>query len=71
MTHTFLNLRFTRGPDAFSLSEAPDYVSMAAVALAITGGGKLSSLQTTVLLSVEQTMEAVRMAHKFSTDPRM
>jgi uncharacterized protein with GYD domain len=45
--------------DGYNLFEAPDNVSMAAVALAITGGGALSSLETTVLLTVEETMEAL------------
>ena len=35
---------------------------MAAVALAISGGGALSSFETTVLLSVEETMDALRKA---------
>jgi hypothetical protein len=35
---------------------------MAAVALAITGGGALSSFETTVLLTVEETLEALRKA---------
>ena len=35
---------------------------MAAVALAISGGGALSSFQTTVLLSVEETMAALHKA---------
>ena len=35
---------------------------MAAVALAITGGGALSSLETTVLLTVDETMDALRKA---------
>ena len=48
--------------DGYSLWEAPDNVSMAAVALAIGGGGALSSLETTVLLTVEETMEALRRA---------
>ena len=48
--------------DAYNLWEAPDNVSMAAVALAITGGGALSSLETTVLLSVEDTLDALRKA---------
>jgi len=39
-------------------------VSMAAVALAITGGGALSSLETTVLLTVDETMEALRKAEQ-------
>ena len=34
--------------DGYTLWEAPDNVSMAAVALAITAGGALSSLETTV-----------------------
>ena len=48
--------------DGYTLWEAPDNVSMAAVALAIGGGGALSSLETTVLLSVEETMDALRRA---------
>src|ERR671922_1466657 len=50
--------------DGYSLWEAPDNVSMAAVALAITGGGALSSLETTVLLSVDETMDALRKAQE-------
>jgi uncharacterized protein with GYD domain len=45
--------------DGYNLWEAPDNVSMAAVALAIAGGGALSSLETTVLLTVEETLEAL------------
>ena len=48
------------GHDGFTLWEAPDNVSMAAVALALSGGGALSSLETTVLLTVDETMEALR-----------
>ena len=48
--------------DGHTLWEAPDNVSMAAVALAITGGGALSSLETTVLLTVDETIEALRKA---------
>ena len=48
------------GPhDGYTLWEAPDNVSMAAVALAIAAGGALSPLETTVLMSVEETMEAM------------
>jgi hypothetical protein len=35
---------------------------MAAVALAISGGGAVSSLETTVLLTVDETTEALRKA---------
>jgi uncharacterized protein with GYD domain len=45
--------------DGFTLWEAPDNVSMAAVALAISGGGALSSLETTVLLTVDETIDAL------------
>jgi uncharacterized protein with GYD domain len=48
--------------DGYNLWEAPDNVSMAAVALAISGGGALSSLETTVLMTVEETMDALRKA---------
>ena len=48
--------------DGFTLWEAPDNVSMAAVALAISGGGALASLETTVLLTVDETLEALRKA---------
>src|SRR6266852_2648206 len=43
--------------DGYNLWEAPDNVSMAAVALAIGAGGARSSLETTVLLTVEETMD--------------
>ena len=48
--------------DAYNLLEAPDNVSMAAVALAIGSGGALSSIETTVLLSVDDTLDALRKA---------
>lgn len=46
--------------DGYNLWEAPDNVSMAAVAIAIGGGGALSSFETTVLLSVEETIDALQ-----------
>ena len=48
--------------DGYNLWEAPDNVSMAAIAFAIGGGGALSSFATTVLLSVEEAREALRQA---------
>ena len=48
--------------DGYSLWEAPDNVSMAAVALAIGAGGALSSLETTVLMSVDETLTALQRA---------
>ena len=50
--------------DAYTLWEAPDDVSMAAVALAIGAGGALSSLETTLLISVEDTLEALSKARQ-------
>jgi uncharacterized protein with GYD domain len=46
--------------DGYTLWEAPDNVSMATVALALSRGGALSSLETTVLLTVDETLEALR-----------
>ncbi len=48
--------------DGYNLFEAPDNVSMAAVALAIGGGGALSSIETTVLMTVDETIDALRQA---------
>lgn len=45
--------------DGYNLWEAPDNVSMAAVAIAIGGGGALTKCETTVLMSVEETLEAL------------
>jgi uncharacterized protein with GYD domain len=55
--------------DGYNLWEAPDNVSMAAVALAIGGGGALRSIETTVLLSVEETMEALRKTEQIRYRP--
>jgi len=58
------------GPyDGYTLWEAPDNVSMAAVALAIGAGGALSPLETTVLLTVDETMEAMRRAQEVRYRP--
>ena len=48
--------------DGYNLWEAPDNVSMAAVAPAIGAGGALSSIETNVLLTVEETIDALRKA---------
>ena len=45
--------------DGYNLWEAPDNVSMAAVAIAIGGGGALTKFETTVLLTVEETLDAL------------
>lgn len=48
--------------DAYSVWEAPDNVSMAATAIAITAGGALSSFQTSVLMTVDETLAALTKA---------
>ena len=48
--------------DGYNLWEAPDNVAVAAVAIAIGGGGALSTIQTTVLLTVDETMAALQQA---------
>ena len=55
--------------DGFTLWEAPDNVSMAAVSLAIGAGGALKSLETTVLLTVEETMAALTKASQVQYRP--
>jgi uncharacterized protein with GYD domain len=45
--------------DGYAIYEAPDNVSMAGVVLAITSGGALASVETTPLMSVEETLEAL------------
>ena len=55
--------------DGYNLWEAPDNVAMAAVALAISGGGALSSFETTVLLTVEEAIDAMRKAEQIQYRP--
>ena len=55
--------------DAYILWEAPDNVSMAAVAVAISAGGALSSFQTTPLLTVEETLAALEKARSVKYKP--
>jgi uncharacterized protein with GYD domain len=55
--------------DGYSLLEAPDNVSMAAMALAIGSGGALTSVETTVLLTVEDTIQALRKASSIKYRP--
>jgi uncharacterized protein with GYD domain len=55
--------------DGYNLWEAPDNVSLAAVAIAIGGGGALSSIHTTVLLTVEDTVAALQKASSIAYRP--
>ncbi|TFV83337.1 GYD domain-containing protein [Blastococcus sp. CT_GayMR20] len=55
--------------DGVTLWEAPDDVSIAAVVLAIGSGGAVTNLETTVLMTVEDTMEAMRTAQRVTYRP--
>jgi uncharacterized protein with GYD domain len=55
--------------DGYTLWEAPDNVSMTAVALALSGGGALRSIETTVLLTVDETLDALRMVERIPYRP--
>ena len=55
--------------DGYNLWEAPDDVSMAAVVVAIGAGGALSSFETTVLLTVDETLAALAKAKSIKYKP--
>ena len=55
--------------DGVTLWEAPDNVSMSAVAIAIGSGGAVSNLETTVLVTVEETLDALRRAQEIQYRP--
>ncbi len=55
--------------DGYALLEAPDNVSAAGCVLAIAAGGALASVETTVLMTVEETLEALRRARSVSYRP--
>ncbi len=50
--------------DGYTLWEAPDNVSMAAVAIALSGGSALSKVETIPLLTIEETLDALRRAQQ-------
>ena len=45
--------------DGYAIFEAPDNAAMASVVLAITAGGALASVETTPLMTVDETLEAL------------
>src|SRR3712207_9268900 len=45
--------------DGYAILEAPDNVAAAGAVLAIAAGGALASVETTVLMTVEETLEAL------------
>src|SRR5262249_59758893 len=48
--------------DGYALAEAPDNTAAAGTVLTLTGSGKFRSLSTTVLLTVEETLDALHRA---------
>jgi len=52
--------------DGYCLWEAPNNVSMATVGFAISAGGALSKFETTTLLTVDETLEALHHAQTIS-----
>lgn len=55
--------------DAYAVYEAPNNVAIAAMALAIGSGGALSAYQTIVLLTVDETLAALRQAGSITYRP--
>lgn len=55
--------------DGYCLWEAPDNVSMAAVGIAISGGGAVSKFETTVLLTIDETIKALHRARTITYRP--
>lgn len=55
--------------DGYNLWEAPDNVSMAATAIALSAGGALASVETTALLTVEETLTALQKASSIKYRP--
>ena len=55
--------------DGFLLIEAPDNVTAAAFSVGISAGGSLRSAETTVLLTVEETIDMLRRAQEVTYRP--
>jgi len=54
---------FAFGPfDAIAITEMPDNVSAAAIALAFAAGGAIANMQTTALMTSAEFVEALRKA---------
>jgi len=55
--------------DGYVLVEAPDNTAAASALLAVAGSGAFRSMSTTVLLTVEETMDALRRAQSIAYRP--
>lgn len=57
------------GADGFALIEAPDNVTAAAEAVGVAASGAFSAIKTTVLLTVEEMVAALKKAQGVSYSP--
>jgi uncharacterized protein with GYD domain len=55
--------------DVVGIMEAPDAATAAAVSIAVTSAGHVKSVQTTVLMTVKEAVEAMKKAGKLSYQP--
>jgi uncharacterized protein with GYD domain len=55
--------------DGYAIYEAPDNSSAAGAILAIAAGGALASVETTVLMTVEETLDALRKSKDIAYRP--
>ena len=55
--------------DAVIIAELPNNVAMASLAMAVGASGAISSFKTTVLLSMEEAVEAMRQASSVGYRP--
>jgi uncharacterized protein with GYD domain len=55
--------------DGYLIFEAPDNVSASGVVLAIASGGALASVETTVLMTVDETLEALTKSKSIAYRP--
>jgi uncharacterized protein with GYD domain len=54
---------FAFGPfDVIAITEMPDNISAAAIAMAFAAGGAVANMQTTALMNVTETVEAMHRA---------
>ena len=60
---------FRKCPGNWGAGEAAGFASVVSAALAIGAGGALSSVQTTVLLTVEETLAALKKASSIKYRP--
>ncbi|HSO54920.1 MAG TPA: GYD domain-containing protein [Actinomycetes bacterium] len=55
--------------DGYVLAEAPDNATMASALVTVAASGAFSSVSTTVLLSVEETLDVLRRAQSIAYRP--